>query len=129
MKMMPVFYQSHLRSQLRLEDYLMLEILIHLLQSLKKVKLETLATVFPLPILFESRRKKIQRFLSLTCLTLEIIWFPLITMWLETQLQAEQLVYLAIDRTSWRTVNLLMISLIWNKRAIPIYFELLSTKS
>jgi len=125
MKMMPVFYQSYLKSQLRLKDYLMLEILINLLQSIKKVKLETLATVFPLPILFERRRKKIQRFLSLPCLTLEIIWFPLITMWLETQLPAEQFVYVAIDRTSWRTVNLLMISLIWNKRAIPIYFELL----
>ena len=125
MKMMPVFYQKHLKSQLRLEDYLMLEILINLLQSIKKVRLETLATVFPFPILFESRRKKIQRFLSLPCLTIEMIWFPFITMWLETQLQAEQLVYIAIDRTRWQTINLLMISLIWNKRAIPIYFELL----
>ncbi|KYC37819.1 hypothetical protein WA1_04735 [Scytonema hofmannii PCC 7110] len=125
MKMLPELYQSHLKSQLGLAEYLLLQLLISLLQSIKKVSLETLATALPFPILFESRRKKIQRFLSLPCLRIEKIWFPILTLWLETQLQSYQVIYLAIDRTTWGKVNLLMISLIWNKRGIPIYFELL----
>lgn len=32
---------------------------------------------------------------------------------------------MVIDRTQWATVNLLMISLVYNRRAIPIYFTLL----
>ncbi len=34
-------------------------------------------------------------------------------------------VNIAIDRTSWGCINLLMISLIWDRRAYPIYWELL----
>jgi hypothetical protein len=64
MIMLPEFYQTHLKSQLNQAEYLLLKILITLLQSIKKVGLETLATALPIPIIFESRRKKIQRFLS-----------------------------------------------------------------
>jgi hypothetical protein len=62
--MLPLFYQTHLQVNLSCTEYLLLPILINLLQSIKKVSLETLATALPIPILFESRRKKIQRFLS-----------------------------------------------------------------
>jgi len=61
---MSPFYQTHLQSQLNRADYLLLTLLVNLLQSIKQVKLETLATL-PLPITFNSRRKKVQRFLSL----------------------------------------------------------------
>ncbi len=64
MKMIPVFYQAHLKSQLSRAEYLFLQILINVLQTIKNVSLEKLATALLLPILFESRRKKIQRFLS-----------------------------------------------------------------
>ncbi|WP_262561038.1 transposase [Acaryochloris sp. CCMEE 5410] len=50
-------YQPHLRRQLSPAQYLLLEILVHLLQTLRCVKIETLAEGLPLPILFESRRK------------------------------------------------------------------------
>ena len=125
MKILPPLYQVHLKSQLEPSQYLTLSILINLLQSIKKVSLEALATAFPLPIQFESRRRKIQRFLLLPQLKIETIWFPIFSRWLETELTANQVIYLAIDRTSWGRINLFMISLIWNKRAIPIYFELL----
>jgi len=123
--MLPVFYQTHLKSQLSLSEYLLLKILINVLQSIKKVSLETLATALPLPILFESRRKKVQRLLSLPCLKIERIWFPIIKTWLSTQLEDDSVIYLVIDRTSWACINLLMISIIWDKRAFPVYFELL----
>ncbi|MCL1475791.1 hypothetical protein LAY57_34800 [Argonema antarcticum A004/B2] len=35
------------------------------------------------------------------------------------------LFYTAIDRTQWGLINLIVVSLIYEKRAIPIYFEIL----
>lgn len=125
MKILPLFYQVHLESQLDSAQYLTLSIVINLLQSIKKVSIEALANAFPLPIQFDSRRRKIQRFLSLPVLNIENIWLPIIRKWLSTDLPVNSCVYIAIDRTTWGSNNLLMISLIWEKRAIPIYFELL----
>lgn len=125
MKMLSIFYQTQIENQLERSEYLILCILVNLLQCIKKVSLEALATAFPLPILFDSRRKKIQRFLSTPELKIEKIWFPLIKSWLSEDFPLNQMLYVAIDRTSWGTINLLVISRIWEKRAIPIYFELL----
>jgi hypothetical protein len=99
--------------------------LIILLQSIKKVSLEGLATALPIPITFESRRKKIQRFLSLPNFTIEKIWFPIVIAWLEINFSNSQIIYVVIDRTNWACVNLFMVSVVWDKRAFPIYFELL----
>lgn len=87
--------------------------------------LETLATALPLPIIFNSRRKKIQRFLSLPQLTVEKIWFPIVQSWLKTEFEPAYVLYIAIARTNWGCINLLMISWIWDKRAAPLYWELL----
>ena len=38
------------------------------------------------------------------------------------------MVYLVIDRSQWREINLLMVSLIYKQRAIPVYFSLLPKK-
>ncbi|MEM6453076.1 MAG: IS4 family transposase [Cyanobacteria bacterium P01_D01_bin.105] len=61
-----------------------------------------------------------QRFLSLGVWTRPLLWQRFITIFLHTKLSESQTVYVAIDRTGWRSVNLLMVSLIWQKRAIPI---------
>ncbi len=98
------------------------------MQSIKTVKLEALATALPLPIKFESRRHRLQRFLSLPVLKVEKLWFPFIENWLSTDFNWNQVLYIAIDRTNWGAINLLIISLIWDQRAIPIYFELLPKK-
>jgi hypothetical protein len=123
--MLPAFYQNHLKSQLSYSEYLFLQILLNLLQSIKKVSLEKLANTLPLAIKFESRRKRIQRFLSLPNLTIENIWFPIIKTLLETYFTPEKIIYVAIDRTNWSRINLFVVSIIWDKRAFPIYFELL----
>ena len=125
MIMLPLFYQTHLKSQLNIAEYIFLKILIILLQSIKKVSLEGLATALPIPITFESRRKKIQRFLSLPNFTIEKIWFPIVIAWLEINFSNSQIIYVVIDRTNWACVNLFMVSVVWDKRAFPIYFELL----
>lgn len=91
----------------------------------KKSASEKLALALPLPILFESRRKKLQRFLSLPILDVEKLWFPIINSWLAENFTFNQVLYLAIDRTSWTRINLMMVSIIYDNRAIPVYFELL----
>ncbi|MBD2506605.1 IS4 family transposase [Nostoc muscorum FACHB-395] len=123
--MLPEFYETNLKRELGRAEYLLLKILINLLQSIKTVSLEALATALPIPILFESRRKKIQRFLSLNYINVEEIWFPIVKSWLEIYFPLTEVVYVVIDRTNWGCINLLMISVVWDKRSIPIYFELL----
>ena len=123
--MLPEFYQMHLKSQLSLAEYLLLQLLITVLQSLKKVSLESLANALPIPITFESRRKKLQRFLSLPNLTIEKIWVTIVSTWLSTYFEPKKIIYVAIDRTNWGCVNLFMVSVIWDKRSFPVYFELL----
>ncbi|AOY83993.1 IS4 family transposase [Moorena producens JHB] len=123
--MLPTFYQNHLKSKFTLAEYIFLKIFVNLLQSIKKVNLEQLANALPLPIKFESRRKRIQRFLSLPNLTIEKIWFPIVEEWLKTYFTDSQIIYVAIDRTNWGRINLFMVSLIWDKRSFPIYWTLL----
>ncbi len=52
----------------------------------------------------------------------------IIKSWIEQEWDSGIVIYLVIDRSQWRSINLLMVSLVYNHRAIPIYFELLSKK-
>ena len=75
--------------------------------------------------MIESRRKKIQRFLLLPGLNIKTLWFPIIKDWASQNFTDNQPIYLVIDRTIWERKNLIMISIIYDSRAIPVYFELL----
>ena len=132
--MLPLFYQTHLQQHLTRAQFLVLGILLELLQSQRQVKLERLASVFPYPITTESRRRKLQRFLSLPQLTIDRIWYPIITYWLTTYCQVGQTLSIVIDRT-WRGLyqhthvkrsypegNR---PAVWEKRAIPLSWSLL----
>jgi len=88
--MLPQFYQTHLQKSLTTAQVWVLGLFLNVLQSERQVKLERLARVFPSLILSESRRRKLQRFLSLPQLTVRQIWYPLITYWLTTYYQAGQ---------------------------------------
>src|SRR5918998_1060054 len=123
--MLPTFYQTHLQKQLTHTQFILLKILLDLIQSEKQVRLERLARVFPYLITVGSRRRKLQRFLDLPQLTSERIWFPLITYWLTTYCSVGKTLLIAIDRSQWGCINLFTIALIWQKRAIPLYWCLL----
>ncbi len=98
------------------------------LQLLKQVKLEVLAEALPLPILFESRRQKLRRFLRLDELTIETLWFPCVKRLLESMFNPNDTVYLVIERTSWGLINILMVSVVYDHRAWPIYWTFLDKK-
>jgi hypothetical protein len=106
--MLPPLYQTHLENQLEPSELLFFNILINILQNIKEVSLEKLATAIPIPILFESRRKKVQRFLSLPSINIKTLWFPIIKDWLAQNFRENQLIYLVIDRTIWERKNLIM---------------------
>jgi hypothetical protein len=44
---------------------------------------------------------------------------------IQGNIKQNNLVYLAIDRTKGQSNNILMSSMIWRKRAIPIYWKML----
>ncbi|NEQ86166.1 MAG: IS4 family transposase [Moorea sp. SIO2I5] len=124
--MVPELYQKHLKNILSESQLLFFYLIIIIIQDTKNVKLEKIAESLPLPIQFSSRRKKLQRFLSLPVFTIKYLWFPIIREWTNKTFSKDQTIYLAMDRTNWKNYNLFMISLIYKNRAIPVYFELLS---
>jgi hypothetical protein len=98
------------------------------LNQYKQVKIEKLATYFPLPILYESRRKHIQRFLTLTSLSIPLIWFPLIQLIIEKQFVGNCPLVIVLDRTQWQDKNVFLISVVWCRHALPIYWNILNKK-
>ncbi|MEG4229441.1 hypothetical protein [Microcoleus sp. N9_B1] len=123
--MIPELYHAHLSEKLTRSNYLVTILLIQVVQSIKEVTLETIATKLAIPINFESRRKKLQRFLSENEWSIDNIWLPLVIGWIKGSVKQNKVIYLAIDRTKWQSNNILMVSMIWRKRAIPIYWKAL----
>lgn len=126
--MLPQFYLDYLKTYLPKSEFLILQILVWLLQVHRQVRIERLASSFPYPIKCESRRKKIQRFLISSNLSLSLLWFPLIKKIISTQFKHGDRLIITIDRTQWKDNNISMVSVIWNKRALPIYWLLLAKK-
>lgn len=123
--MIPESDHTHLSEKLTHSNYLLTILLIQVVQSIKEVTLESVATKLAMPIKFESRRKKVQRFLSDDTWDLDNIWLSLVIGWIKGNVNQANVIYLAIDRTKWQSNNILMVSMIWRKRAIPIYWKML----
>ncbi len=121
--MLPDLYLTPLQSQLSASQLLTLEMLVWLLQFHKQIRIERLAACLPLPILYESRRRHVQRFLTLPQLSIPLLWFPLIKCILLTQIQPGTQIILPLDRTQWKQNNLFVVSVIWDKRAWPVYWQ------
>ncbi|WP_322707961.1 IS4 family transposase [Nostoc sp. DedQUE04] len=99
--------------------------LVWLLQNQKQVRIERLAATLPLPIQQNSRRRHLQRFLTLNALSVVLLWFPIIEEMISKQIKAGSQVIVALDRTQWKENNVLMVSVIYQKRAWPVFWCLL----
>ena len=114
--------------------------LVRVIQIFKEIKIEKIAGRIPLPIKFESRRRAIQRFLIEKSLDLSLLWLPIIKQIVDQRISnqkhrqkkkdsnEQKKIYLAIDRTQWQEHNILMVAIIIDKRAMPIYWEFLGKK-
>ena len=133
-------YHTTLQEHLSPEQIVLVEMLIRVIQIFKEIKIEKLAGRIPLPIKFESRRKAIQRFLLERALDISLLWLPIIKQIVDTKMSEQKhrtrkknstegkKIYLAMDRTQWKEHNILMIAIIIDKRAMPIYWEFLDKK-
>jgi hypothetical protein len=123
--MYPELYQKWFQLNLNPAELVLMEILMKIVGLLSKATLGHLADNLPLPILAASRLKTLQRFLDSPRFCKEKIWWGI---WMEIMIgywQKENPIILAIDRTSWRKYNLLVVSWIIQGRAIPINWQLL----
>lgn len=137
---MPSIYHTSLQEYLSPEQIVLLEMLVRVIQIFKEIKIEKIAGRIPLPIKFESRRRAVQRFLIEKALDISLLWLPIIKQIVDQRMSnqkhrqkkkdsAEQKkIYLAIDRTQWQEHNILMVAIIIDKRAMPIYWEFLDKK-
>ena len=119
---------AHFNQYLTPTQFQTLSILVGLLNQYRQVKIEKLAEFLPLPILFESRRKHIQRFLSLISLSIPLIWFPIIQLIITQQFPLSSSLIIVLDRTQWQDKNIFMISVVWHNHALPIYWNILEKK-
>lgn len=126
--MLPQFYQTHLATRLNSCQLLTLQLLVGLLQFHKQVRIERLAAVFPQPILYESRRRYLQRFLKLPQLSVASLWLPIIEHLIKTHFSKDKRLFVSLDRTQWKDYNLFVVSVIWAKRAWPIYWNFLDKR-
>ena len=126
--MLPEFYHKCISQLLTSRQYVTLRITVLILQSYRTIQIEKLASILPIPIKYQSRRRHIQRFLVLPQLTTKCTWFPIIKKWLKINQSRKKVCYLAIDRTRWQERNLFVASLIKNKRAVPLNWMLLNKK-
>jgi len=127
MKLLPL-YTDHIKLCLTASQIQTLKILVWLLTVQKTVKIERLSACFPLPIHYESRRKHIQRFLKLSCLSLPLFWFPIIQLIIQREFKNGSRLIITLDRTQWKENNILLIAVIYKKRALPIYWQILKKK-
>lgn len=137
---MLTIYHTSLQEYLSPEQIVLLEMLVRVIQIFKEIKIEKLAGRLPLPIKFESRRRAIQRFLIERTLDISLLWLPIIKQIVDAKMCEQKhrikkknsierkKIYLAMDRTQWHEHNILMIAIIIDKRAMPIYWELLDKK-
>lgn len=89
------------------------------------MRIERLAAALPLPIQQNSRRRHLQRFLNLDALSVVLNRFPVIEEILKRHFQLGTQLIIALDRTQWKQNNVLMVSAIYKKRALPIFWVLL----
>ena len=123
--MYPELYQKWFKLNLNPTELILIEVLMKVVGLLSKATLGQIANNLPLPILADSRIKTMQRFLDSPNFCKEKIWWGI---WMELMIGywlVKEPIVLAIDRTSWRKYNLLVVSWIVYGRAIPINWQLL----
>jgi hypothetical protein len=133
-------YHTSIQEYLSPEQIVLLEMLVRVIQIFKEIKIEKLAGRLPLPIKFESRRRAIQRFLIERALDISLLWLPIIKQIVDRKMSEQKhrtkkkdsierkKIYLAMDRTQWQDHNILMVAIIIDRRALPIYWEFLDKK-
>ena len=127
-KMLEQLYQNIFAPQLTAAQYLTLQMLVRLVQTYKTIQIEKLAENLFIGIKYESRRRHIQRFLSLKFLTVSGIWYPIIKEIIKINWPEKTKLELIIDRTQWGERNIFMVSVRKGKRSLPVSWTIFKKK-
>lgn len=68
-----------------------------------------------------SRRRHLERFLTLNALSVVLVWFEIIEEILNRQVKVGSELVIALDRTQCKENNVVVVSAIYQKRALPIF--------
>ena len=52
-------------------------------------------------------------------------WFPIVKQIIQQEFESKSRLIITLDRTQWKENNVLVIAVIYRKRAIPIYWKIL----
>ncbi|MBC8124077.1 MAG: IS4 family transposase [Gemmatimonadaceae bacterium] len=122
---MPQFYQTFFTHLLSPKQYILLCLIIRTLQTHKHLCAGKLSQALPLPITADSRKRALQRFLTLDILNVFEAWFPVVLYLLNTYFPPRCTLKLALDRTTWWHYNVLSVVLVWDRHALPLNWTLL----
>ncbi|MDE5119053.1 MAG: hypothetical protein O4965_02355 [Trichodesmium sp. St19_bin1] len=61
-------------------------------------------------------------------MSLGLFWFPIIKKLIEQEFSDGSQLIITIDRTQWKNNNIFVIAVIYKKRALPIYWQILPKK-
>ena len=61
-------------------------------------------------------------------MSLPLFWFPLIQLIIQQEFRDGSRLIITLDRRQWKENNILVIAVIYKKRALPIYWQVLNKK-
>ncbi|WP_293134878.1 hypothetical protein [Okeania sp. SIO3I5] len=62
--------------------------------------------------------------MGLYSLSIPLFWFPIIEKIINQEFSYGSRLILTIDRTQWKAQNIFVIGVIYKKRALPIYWQI-----
>jgi hypothetical protein len=91
----------------------------------KSLQLGQIVSALPLDGTRDSRKKRVQRFVKNTGVTVEIYYEPLARRILHRLVRGGARIHLTLDRTEWGDFNILYVCMGWRGRALPLLWQML----
>lgn len=61
-------------------------------------------------------------------MSLPLFWFPIVQLIIQQEFREGNRLIITLDRTQWKNNNVLVIAVIYKKRAIPLYWQVLNKR-
>jgi len=91
----------------------------------KSLQVGQILTALPLAGTRDTLKKRVQRFLKNSDVTVELYYAPLARRILQRLAAGGARIHLTIDRTEWSAFNILYVGVGWRGRALPLLWEVL----
>jgi hypothetical protein len=126
-KMLPQFYQTHLATKLNPHQLVTLELLVRLLQLHKQVRIQRRFSPLSTTNIIRKPPSLFTEILE-TASVVQALLLPITEHLIKIHFCKNQRLFVSLDRTQWKNYNLFVVSVIWSKRAWPIYWNFLDKR-